>query len=342
MLAFFIVFWLLKDAASVVIAIYVAMLTLLWLVCKRIKFFTAFFITIVVSFFVPQILRGTHWALWYLHQLNHQETELLYDEKISEQPLISIVIPAYNYEKFVKKAVRSAATQDFDKPYEVVVLDDGSSDKTLDEILHEARKYPNVRVYRHAKNCGLIATKNQAIDLAKGEWIFNLDADDWLEKDALSSLYGEVEQNKADMVYTWFIYEGKKQGLGELCEYNKVIAENCVPNSILYQKSDWRKFGGYSWLFTKGLEDWDFWLNFKRANRRIARTHKAVYHYLIKENSRQNVLDYDGYSKSWWLLQAKYGDRLDWNMRPFLIFSGFDQRRAAGFHQVLAQYETGK
>ena len=130
------------------------------------------------------------------------------------------------------------------------------------------------------------------------------------------------------------------KGLRELCDIDKTIAENCVPNSILYKKKDWEKFGGYSWLFAKGLEDWDFWLNFKRENMHIARSSKAVYHYLIKENSRQNVLDYSGYSSSWWLLQAKYGDRLDFHMKLLLLLSGFDQRRVAGFHKVLLQNEA--
>lgn len=89
-------------------------------------------------------------------------------------PKVSVVIPTYNYAQFISQAIDSVLNQTF-ADYEIIVIDDGSSDRTL-EIL---QAYGNKICYVTQSNQGLAAARNRGIKLARGELIVFLDADDW-------------------------------------------------------------------------------------------------------------------------------------------------------------------
>lgn len=95
---------------------------------------------------------------------------------MEENPLVSIVIPAYNAEAFVKEAIESAYNQSY-RPIEVIVIDDGSTDNTWKII--NAIKEPNLHLI-HQENKGVSAARNVGINRSKGEFIKFLDADDLL------------------------------------------------------------------------------------------------------------------------------------------------------------------
>lgn len=344
-LSAFITLFFIYDALPLIWAIYLVILVLLFVILKRrLMFLTSFFITVLVCLFcMTPILDALNVSYGTLRRLVTPAPKPMYEGTMKEAPVISIVMPAYNYEKFVKRALDSAATQDFNKPYEVVIVEDGSKDKTLDVLLNEAKKYPHVRVYANAKNRGLITTKNSAVALAKGELIFNLDADDWIDEDALSLLYNTMEESKADLVYTWFIKETDHGSEIPVQDDVSKLWKNHIPNTILYRKSDWQKYHGYSYLFAKGLEDWNFWLNFARDGKSIVRTSKPVYHYYIKENSRQDALNkeggYDRYYRVWWLLQIWHGYRYGWDLRWLFTYVGFKKDHISQLSTMLETRE---
>jgi glycosyltransferase involved in cell wall biosynthesis len=91
--------------------------------------------------------------------------------------LVSILIPVYNNCRYIGAAIESALAQTHE-PLEVVVVDDGSTDGSLDVAQQYARRDPRVRVVAHSTNQGLPATRNQAVETARGEIIANLDSDD--------------------------------------------------------------------------------------------------------------------------------------------------------------------
>ncbi len=96
---------------------------------------------------------------------------------------VSIIIPVYNGEKFIQRAIRSVVDQNFPrKQFEIIVVDDGSTDNTLD-IIQPFKD--TIRIMRHEKNMGLAASRNTGIKAAKGQYIVNLDADDYLHQDFL-------------------------------------------------------------------------------------------------------------------------------------------------------------
>jgi len=94
-------------------------------------------------------------------------------------PLVSIIIPTYNHANYLLKAIESVFNQSF-RNFEVIVLDDGSTDHTKEVI----KEFSEV-TYIYQKNEGLSAARNNAISYSKGEFLIFLDADDWLYPDAL-------------------------------------------------------------------------------------------------------------------------------------------------------------
>src|SRR3989344_7713115 len=97
-------------------------------------------------------------------------------------PVISVIVPCYNYGKYLEQAIESILAQTF-LDYEIVVVDDGSTDQLTKDVLRTI-KYFGVRVIRTG-NRGLAAARNLAIKQANGEFIVPLDADDKIQPEFL-------------------------------------------------------------------------------------------------------------------------------------------------------------
>ena len=97
-------------------------------------------------------------------------------------PLITVYITNYNYGKFIKKAINSVLNQTF-KNFELIIIDDGSKDKSTNII----KKFQNKKKIKviFQKNKGLIVSNNLALRLSKAKYIIRLDSDDWLDPHAL-------------------------------------------------------------------------------------------------------------------------------------------------------------
>ncbi len=93
----------------------------------------------------------------------------------SQSPLVSIIMPVYNGESFLKEAIDSIVTQTYTN-WELIVVNDGSTDGSRDIVLSYTD--PRIQLHDNEENLGIISTKNKAIDIAKGKYIASLDADD--------------------------------------------------------------------------------------------------------------------------------------------------------------------
>lgn len=109
-------------------------------------------------------------------------------------PKVTIYITNFNYGKFISKAIDSAIKQTF-KSIEIIIIDDGSTDNSKKIITDYASKNSNIRT-KFTKNNGLIKTCNTALSLARGEFILRLDADDWLDKNAIEIMVNKMNSNK--------------------------------------------------------------------------------------------------------------------------------------------------
>lgn len=124
---------------------------------------------------------------------------------------ISVIVPCYNQEKYIKECLDSLVSQTF-KDYEVIVIDDGSTDDSAEIVNEYVKHNKNIRLIRQA-NQGVVVARNNAIKQAQGTYIYPLDADDVISPSCLEKLCAAMEENKGDVIYSDVEYFGLKNGL---------------------------------------------------------------------------------------------------------------------------------
>jgi glycosyltransferase involved in cell wall biosynthesis len=129
----------------------------------------------------------------------------------SRRPLISFVVASYNYQQYIGTALRSILDQTVGD-FEIVVVDDGSTDSSRDVV--RAFADPRIALHVNDRNMGQIRTYNKGVSLACGEYLCYLDADDWIEPRKSEAQLGYFRQNpRVDIVGTYvrfFDTEGKR------------------------------------------------------------------------------------------------------------------------------------
>jgi glycosyltransferase involved in cell wall biosynthesis len=196
--------------------------------------------------------------------------------ELPTQPLISIVIPAYNAEAFIAEAIESVLAQDY-QIREIIVVDDGSTDNTPGVL----ESYQNRIRFIRQSNAGLGTARNTGIAAANGELIAFLDADDRWLPEKLSKQYKCLIHNpKAGLVHTdlleWRPQESSQThreiGRGEFqgsCLPSLIQNNRVLPSTVLVKKECLDRVGNFDPQPT-GVEDWDLWL-------RIAREYEFAY-----------------------------------------------------------------
>lgn len=124
--------------------------------------------------------------------------------------MISVVIPVYNAEKYLKKSLESILRQTYPE-WEMILIDNGSEDRSLEICQEYSEKEERIRVLHQFRNEGVSVARNLGIEKATGDYITFLDADDWVEEDYLEQLLKTAEDSKADML---------------MCGYQKVYGRN--------------------------------------------------------------------------------------------------------------------
>ncbi|MBU2929109.1 glycosyltransferase family 2 protein [Winogradskyella psychrotolerans] len=113
---------------------------------------------------------------------------------------LSVLIPVYNAESYIGNCLESLINQDLPKEdYEIIVFDDGSTDGTLALIKHYAERYENIVWFSEA-NRGVCMVRNKMISLAKGEYIYFLDADDYLVHNCLKKILRKALEFNVDLI----------------------------------------------------------------------------------------------------------------------------------------------
>lgn len=115
-----------------------------------------------------------------------------------KQPLISVIIPVYGVEKYIAQCLESVINQTY-KNLEIIVVNDGTKDRSADIAKEYAAKDSRIKVYDF-KNGGLSVARNRGLEIATGEYISYLDSDDWLDTKMYETLLEAAMKNDADMV----------------------------------------------------------------------------------------------------------------------------------------------
>ena len=114
------------------------------------------------------------------------------------KPLISVIIPVYGVEKYISQCLESVINQTY-KNLEIIVINDGTKDRSADIAKEYAAKDSRIKVYDF-KNGGLSVARNRGLEIATGEYISYLDSDDWLDTKMYETLLETAMKNEADMV----------------------------------------------------------------------------------------------------------------------------------------------
>lgn len=124
-----------------------------------------------------------------------------------KQPILSIIVPVYNVEPYLERCLLSCLHQDIPQDdYEIIVVNDGSTDGSLQVAERVAKENGNVAIISQ-KNGGLSAARNTGMKHARGKYFMYVDSDDYLFDNVLSSLLTTVEDNNLDILFFWTCFE---------------------------------------------------------------------------------------------------------------------------------------
>lgn len=151
-------------------------------------------------------------------------------------PKISVIIPVYNVESYVRKCIDSILNQTF-SDFELLLVDDGSTDCSGVICDEYVQKDARIRVF-HTPNQGVSAARNWGLDQALGEWITFVDADDWVEEGFLSTFF-QAESSPKAIVYQNIIYDYTAYHKGNKIAFSYNDVSFYVPD-IIHAISDYK------------------------------------------------------------------------------------------------------
>ncbi|MCF6279262.1 MAG: glycosyltransferase [Flavobacteriaceae bacterium] len=135
--------------------------------------------------------------------------------------ILSIVIPVYKVEEYIEKCVLSCSNQDISKSdYEIILVNDGSPDNSLKICEQLANEIENITIISQ-ENRGLSGARNTGLRNAKGEYVWFVDSDDWVEENSLQSIISAIETYKSDIYW-----------LGHDVVANNKVLDTFIPNAL--------------------------------------------------------------------------------------------------------------
>ncbi len=213
-----------------------------------------------------------------------------------KHPIISIIVPIYNAEKYLRRCIDSVITQTY-QDWELLLIDDGSPDNSGVICEEYARTDSRIQVY-HKKNGGVSSARNLGIEKVNGDWIAFVDPDDYVSDNWLSEVDNTIANSDADMI----VFGNTKEDI------NGNLLSTFVPEKF-YENGGWvvlmqsYKQSMWNYLYKKSLiikyrclcpvgirlsEDHAFILQYLSHNPSIAVLKTPLYHYIVNPKSLIN------------------------------------------------------
>ena len=234
----------------------------------------------------------------------------------------SIIVPVYNREKLIIQCIESISKQTY-KNYEIIIIDDGSTDNTANIIEEKYKDKKNIKYY-YQENSGPYNARLTGVMHSKGDYIMFVDSDDWIEEESLSTLNEYLKKYKADIIK----YKFHKEGSKELQSVDKEINLFTKEKTKLYQKfidsNDLNSlcdevvkkelFENIKKIDGKIIQGEDALLNyelFTRANS-ILTIPNVLYHYIYSENSTSKAMDIERVKKCITSILVSYANKIEY------------------------------
>lgn len=209
---------------------------------------------------------------------------------------VSIIMPVYKVEEYVGKAIESIQAQTL-TDWEFLIVDDGTPDRSGEICDEYAAKDDRIRVI-HKENGGAPSARNMAIELAKGEYFYFLDSDDWAEPTMLEDMYNLAKRDNAQLVVAGF-YIDTYIGNGQFMTDDYLVADAVYPDKESFRKNayklfdknllytPWNKLFEAKYVMENNLrfpttfwDDFPFNVSVVRNVERVTVTSKQYYHFL--------------------------------------------------------------
>lgn len=207
-------------------------------------------------------------------------------------PLVSVIMPVYNSEKFVAEAINSILVQTFTN-FEFIIIDDGSTDNSYAIIKSFADK--RIQVYHNEENCGLVYCLNKGVSIARGKYIARMDADDISMPRRLEKQVAYLEAHPECSVlatYIDIIDEDSRPKLPWFTEraartpeeiFQIMVHENCIAHSTVVLRT--ADLPQPAYLRVHLAEDWDLWLRILRKGPVIHKLTESLVKYRVHKSS---------------------------------------------------------
>lgn len=215
-------------------------------------------------------------------------------------PFFSIIMPVYNGERYLSMAIESVIAQTVHN-WEMIAIDDKSSDGTTEILARYSAKHPHIRVFRNEENTGVAKSLNRGIREARGEWIVRLDGDDLFACDYLEILQSFVPKlsNPDCFISCWVtIIDGKGEKVVDVrLPSAKKIARMMAFENFIYHpatsfpKRIWSKVGGYPDSNRELSEDTEMWKLFLRSGISLIMLPRHLVFYRIHGSNLTSIKD---------------------------------------------------
>lgn len=215
---------------------------------------------------------------------------------MEENIKVSIIMPVYKVEEYVGKAIESIQAQTL-KEWEFLIVDDGTPDRSGEICDEYAAKDSRIHVI-HKENGGAPSARNMAIEIAKGEYMYFLDSDDWAEPTMLEDMYNLAKRDNAQLVVAGF-YIDTYIGNGQYMTDDYLVPDAVYPNKEEFRKNayklfdknllyaPWNKLFEAKYVMEHNLrfpttfwDDFPFNVSVVREVERVTVTSKQYYHFL--------------------------------------------------------------
>lgn len=204
-----------------------------------------------------------------------------------KNPLLSIVISCYNDANYIEQAVYSALNQTYSNK-EIIVIDDGSNIETK-AVLKKLE--PKITKLITQENQGQSIARNKGIREAKGEYILNLDSDDFFEITFCEKAINKFEEDQKIAIVTCNVNRFNTSGSIDVFFpnggfLNNFLFSNSAMGSSMFKRKDWECCGGYEEkLPILGLEDWEFYIQILKLGGYAYVIQETLFNYQVRENS---------------------------------------------------------
>lgn len=259
-------------------------------------------------------------------------------------PAISIVMPVYNTKEYVGKAIESILCQTF-RDYEFIIIDNGSTDGSNEVIDHYASIDSRIKVLRNSKNVFIAEARNEALDQAKGKYLYLIDSDDWVLPDMLETMYNRAINHNAQYVVAGYFMDYHING--------KYVSYKVCPDDKDFEQDEfrqraidyltrtiltvpWNKLYSIDYLNTHNirfrntkLEDHHFNMDILMDVERVCMISQPFYHYYRSRQGTDSELVYNKF------LNQKKREHFEHTLRVYDHWDIHDsetQRKLANYH----------